>query len=197
MPTTLRGTMRVLAALLLVTVVTQIFYITIVSNAPDDTPLRPTTWLIELSVFVGISTAGLSLAINNPQRAPLWSLIVFSGLANVMQIAMGLSMFGPSLEVEKTVPAIFATVIAGAFFFYFLAKLLLGVVAVAFGWSSVRTSKGLPRIIGGLAALAGVAAAMLSVLAMLDRMAWIFPAGTAGTVVAALFAINLLTAREG
>jgi len=189
--------MRVLAGLLLVTVVTQIFYITVVSAAPDDTPLRPATWLVELAVFVGISATGLSLAINNPQRASLWSLIVFSGLANVMQIAMGLSMFNPSLEVEKTVPAIFATVIAGAFFFYFLAKLLLGVVAIAFGWMSVRTGNGLPRIIGGLSALAGAVTVVLSVLAMLDRKAWIFPAGAAGTAVAALFAIHLLTTKEG
>lgn len=193
---TTRGAMRTLAILLLVTVATQVFYITVVSAAGDETPLRPATWLVELLTFVGITVSGITLAIRDSQRAHLWSLVALSGLFNMLQIAMGLSMFGPAYEAHETVPNLFATILGGAFFFYFLAKLLLGLAALAIGGVAARSGAGLARIFGGLAALAGVAAVGIGFLAMLDRDGWMFPAGAAGTAVAALFALSLLTAKE-
>ncbi|QKG71429.1 hypothetical protein [Erythrobacter mangrovi] len=193
---TTRGAMRALAILLLVTVATQIFYITVVSAAGDETPLRPATWLVELFAFVGIAVSGITLAVRDSQRAHLWSLVALSGLFNMLQIAMGLSMFGPASEASETVPNLFATILGGAFFFYFLAKLLLGLAALAIGGTAVRGGAGLARIFGGLAALAGGATVVIGFLAMLDRDGWMFPAGAAGTAVAALFALTLLTAKD-
>jgi hypothetical protein len=87
---------------------------------------------------------------------------------------------------------LFATVLAGAFFLYFLAKLMLGFVALALAAVVVRRGGGLVRAAGGLAALAGAAAIILNLMAMTDSKSWTFAAGAAGTAATALLGLLLL-----
>ena len=100
-------------------------------------------------------------------------------------------MFGPASEGE---PQLIATVLAGAFFLYFLAKLLLAGTGIAFGLIALRDNTALTKALGGLTMIAGPAAAALNLLAMIDSKAWMFAAGASGTAATGLLAILLLAA---
>ncbi|MFA6219831.1 MAG: hypothetical protein WC692_08655 [Erythrobacter sp.] len=191
-----RGAIRALATLLLITVATQIFYITVVMAAGDETPLRPATWLLEELVFLGIVILGFDLAVRQADKAWLWLAVAISGLFNAVQVGMGLSMFAPAEKGSDSDPQLFATVLAGAFFFYFVAKLLLGAVAVVLGFGGFSTQAGLVRrALAGLMVLSGLAAVGIDLLAILDSKSWLFPAGAAGTVATAFLALGLLAAK--
>jgi hypothetical protein len=190
-----RRLIRGLAALLLLTVASQIFYIAVVSGSENEM-LRPLTWFTELFAFAISTVLALSLAARRPQQAPIWTTIALAGTLNTVQVAMGLSMFGPAMEAGEAVPQLFAAVLAGAFFFYFLAKFLLGGAAILLGANALKAGNGLAKALGGLAALAGIAALILSLLAMIDAESWAFAAGASGTAVTALLAALLLAGSE-
>lgn len=179
------------AAVLLVTVASQIFYITVVTGS-DNEALRPLTWFTELFAFAISAIFAHALAARRPGEAVVWSTIAFAGVLNVLQVGMGLSMFAPAMEAGESVPQLFGAILAGAFFLYFFAKLLLGAAAIALGLSALRAASGLFKLVGGVAALSGLAAIGLSLAAMVDAEAWRFAAGAAGTAVTALLAFALL-----
>lgn len=78
------STVRLVAGALLLTVASQVFYIAVVANAGDDTPLRPLTWFTELAAFSAVAIFGQALAARQPGSATMWSAIAFSGLLNVL-----------------------------------------------------------------------------------------------------------------
>jgi hypothetical protein len=160
-----RAPVRLLSIALLVTVANQLFYITVVRGAGPETVLRPAIWFAELFAFLSIALAAFTLAIRRPDQAVLWVTLAIAGILNVLQVAVGLSMFGPASEGE---PQLIATVLAGAFFLYFLAKLLLAGTGIAFGLIALRDSTALTKALGGLTMIAGPAAAALNLLAMID-----------------------------
>ena len=185
-----RGLIKGLAAVLLVTVASQIFYITVVSGSPNEM-LRPATWFTELFAFAASVIFALALAARRPVQAAAWSIIALAGILNVIQVGMGLSMFAPAMEAQEAVPQLFLAILAGAFFFYFFAKLLLGVATIMLGFQAVRAVGLVSRASGGFAIAAGLAAIVLSFLAMIDSEGWTFAAGAAGTAVTALLAFVL------
>lgn len=185
------GLSKGLAAVLLVTVASQIFYITVVSGSSNEM-LRPATWFTELFAFSASVIFAHALAVRRPVQADVWSMIALAGILNVIQVGMGLSMFAPAMEAQEAVPQLFSAILAGAFFFYFLAKLLVGVAAIVLGLKAVQTDSLVSKVAGGLAIAAGVASTGLSFLAMIDSESWTFAAGAAGTAVTALLAFVLL-----
>ena len=197
MPNTDRGLLLTLAFALLLTVASQIFYIAVVSDAGPETVLRPITWFTEIFAFTAVTLTGLALAVRQREQAILWSIIAFSGALNVLQVAIGLSMFAPAMEARDSVPALFDTVLAGAFFFYFMAKLLLGSAGLVLGIAAVRSVAGPGKALGGLAAIAGLAAVVLSFLGMVDAKSWTFAAGAAGTAITALLGLIILRLPDG
>lgn len=178
-------------AALLLTVASQIFYITIVSGSENEM-LRPLTWFTELFAFAAVSIFALSLAVRRPEQSVLWAAIGVSGILNLLQVGMGLSMFAPAMEASESEPQLFAAILAGAFFLYFLAKLIIGAAALGVGASLARNGSGWGKGLGVLAAIAGLGAIGLNLLAMVDAKAWTFPAGGAGTAATALLALTLL-----
>ena len=183
--------MRATGAALLATVATQIFYITIVSGSENEM-LRPLTWFTELFAFLLVTVASLALAAKRPDSAGIWAAIGVSGLLNLLQVGMGLSMFRPAMEASETVPQLFAAILAGAFFLYFLAKLVIGLVALALGLGLLRRDTGAAKAGGAVLGLSGLAAIALNLLALVDAKAWTFAAGGAGTAATALVAAALL-----
>ena len=196
MTTSDRGLMQLVAGALLLTVASQIFYVAVVSNAGSDTVLRPLTWFAELAAFSTITISAWALLARQPRLALVWSALGFAGLLNVLQVGIGLSMFGPALEAGDAEPQLFATVLAGAFFLYFLAKLVLGAVSVVLGLGALRRPGAAAKGLGSLALLTGAAAIAFNMLAMTDSKTWMFAAGAAGTGVSALIAILLLTSAN-
>lgn len=183
---------RWVAGALLLTVATQVFYVAVVANAGDDTLLRPLTWFTELAAFSAVAVFGHSLAARQPAAATLWSAIAFSGLLNTLQVSMGLSMFKPALDAGEGQGALFATVLGGALFLYYLAKAVLGVVAIALGVAAWPTGAAVWRVLAGLAVLGGIAALILNLMAMIESQAWMFAAGAAGTVATTLVGVLML-----
>ena len=192
MPKTDRELLRMLAFALLLTVATQLFYIGVVSEAGPETVLRPITWFTELFAFTCVTVSSLALAVRRPHQALLWAIIAFSGALNVLQVAIGLSMFAPAMAARDSVPALFDTVLAGAFFLYFLAKLLLGAAGLNLGLNSARSEAGSGKSLGWLAIIAGLASVALNLLGMVDAKAWTFAAGAAGTAITALLGLIIL-----
>ncbi|MXO95385.1 hypothetical protein GRI34_03000 [Erythrobacter aquimaris] len=182
-------------AALLLTVASQVFYITVVSGSENEM-LRPLTWFTELFAFSAVSIFALALAARRPDQSPLWAAIAVSGMLNLLQVGMGLSMFAPAMEASESEPQLFAAILAGAFFLYFLAKLILGAVAIALGSGIWRSGPVWAKGLGVLTALAGLGAIGLNLLAMVDAKAWTFPAGGVGTVATALVALSLLWAER-
>ena len=105
---------------------------------------------------------------------------------------MGLSMFGPALEAGEGEARLFATVVGGAFCLYCLAKVMLGLVALALGAAGWRLGNGAGRIFGVLGALSGIASIAFNAMAMVDSKSWMFAAGAAGTAATALVGVLLL-----
>ena len=87
---------------------------------------------------------------------------------------------------------LFAAILAGAFFLYFLAKLVIGLVALALGLGLLRRDTGAAKAGGAVLGLSGLAAIALNLLALVDAKAWTFAAGGAGTAATALVAAALL-----
>lgn len=195
MTSTDRNAASVVAWALLVTVATQIFYITVVSNAESGDLLRRATWSIEAAAFTLVALAGMALAARDRAASWAWAAIALSGILNLLQVGMGLSMFGPAGEARAQLPALMGTVLAGAFFLYFHAKVLLGLAAIGFGRLLLGTGGAAGKAVGGLAIGAGAIAAVLGALGIVVGMDWVYPAGTAGTVATALLALALLLTR--
>ena len=190
-----RSLVGAVGAALLLTVASQLFYITVVSGSENEM-LRPLTWFTELFAFAAVSIFALSISARRPEQSVLWVAIGVSGILNLLQVGMGLSMFAPAMEAGESEPQLFATVLAGAFFLYFLAKMILGAAALTAGAGLARNGTGWGKGLGVLAAIAGLGAIILNFLAMVDAKAWTFPAGGAGTAATALLALTLLWAER-
>ena len=195
---TVRGGTIAVSLALLLTVITQLFYVFVVSAAADggDT-LRRITWTLEIADYTLIAAAALALAAHDRTMPLVWSLIALSGIVNLIQVAMGLAMFGPAQEATEQVPQLFGSILAGAFFLYFHGKALLALAAVAVGLAVLARDGAVAKALGGLTLLAGVAAAGLNGVALAAGMDWTYPAGASGTLATALLAVSLmLVARQ-
>lgn len=184
-----RGLARVLALALLASVATQLFYHFVVAQAADGDLLRRVTWVGEMAIFSLCTVAALPLVARSaiPLAA---SAIVLASVLNAVQVGFGLAMFGPASEAGDA--QVFRAVLEGAFFFYFQAKALLGLAAIGVGLAALRgTPAG--KIVGVLAIVSGLAAAIANLLGMAQGMAeWTFAAGASGTAATAFLALALL-----
>lgn len=181
-----------LAAMLLSVVATQIFYIAVVSGSENADTLRMLVWTWEAIAFSLAAVSAFVLTARSPVAAGAFAAIALGSATNVIQVGMGLAEFGPARGSEDG--AVFGTVIAGAFFLYFHGKALFGLAAIILGAMSFRNMGGAAKIVGVLAALAGLASVAINIYAMANGMgaenANVQPAGAAGT--AATFFLGLL-----
>lgn len=193
---TIRSSMTAIAVAILLLVATQVFYMAVVYPAGPETVLRPITWMVEMAAFTVITIAALVLSARSPHAPLVWAAIAVSGLLNMIQVGIGLAMFPPAASVMEQVPALFDTVLKGAFFLYFTGKLLFGLAAIALGRLLLSGPSAMKRAIGGLAILAGLAATALNILALPTGLDWMMPAGASGTAASALLAVAILLLRD-
>ena len=163
MTTGFKGAAQIAAIALLITVVTQIFYITI-SNG-GGTPPRDIIWSVETIVFVVLALSGLVML---PARPLIGAGLATGGILNTIQAGMGLVMFGPLMEGGEALAPVFSAVLAMAFLLYFTAKIAFGVAAVAAAVALWQASGG-GKIIGPLAGLTGLAAIAINTAACRER----------------------------
>lgn len=186
--------LRAVPILLLLLVVTQILYVVLSSNGFEIN--RPVIWSTEAVVFLGITVLALVALAQNGRLAPAWAAIVVSGLLNVVQVGMGLAMFGPLSDAGEAMAPAYQATVAGAFFLYFAGKLLFGFAAIIVGAHLLR-GRGVARVIGGLTALSGLAAMAVNLGGMATGMALVFPAGATGTAATFLLAVALAMMLRG
>ena len=191
---TLKRNVQIVTYLLLALVVTQIVF-TILFNAGLSGP-GAYIWGAEAVLFP-ILAAFAGAALVQARRYHLgWSAIAFSAVLNVVQVSIGLKMFGPfggvAQGLEAAAPLIGA-VVAFSFMVYNAAKILLGLAAVVFGMAKMNAGY---KTLGGLTALAGgVAIVANSILIIFGREGFLPSpvAGASGVVATVLLAICLIS----
>ncbi|WP_323750411.1 hypothetical protein [Marinobacter sp.] len=149
-------TVRITSYLLLALAATQALY-TILATAEISVP-RQLLWGMEGFLFT-ILTAFAGAAMVQAKHYQLgWSAIAFSAVLNVVQVSVGVTMFGPLREAASQLDALgplAGAVVALSFMIYYAAKLLLGLAALVFGMAKMS---GGAKALGGLTALVGVVA---------------------------------------
>ncbi len=191
MTTTTSHYRRIVAILLIVTVASQIAYLALLKDVGivEGWPLRSTIWTIETVVFSLLAVAALAALAGGERHRLVWATIAVSGLFNALQAGIGLSMFLPPSQAGDGGKLLFDTVLAGAFLFFFLAKVLIGLASAILGFALFQQASAAGKIIGVLALLGGGAAVALNIVAMPQGLALVFPAGAAGTVATLTLAI--------
>jgi hypothetical protein len=190
---TRQRTATVIAILLLAAAVTQSIYTALYLTMPELS--RAPLWGIEGLLFVMLAAfAGSALA--QAKRLHLgWSAIAAAAVLNVVQVGVGLTMFGPFSEAAEADPSLaplIGAVVAFSFMIYNAAKVLLALAAIVFGLA--RMSAG-GKALGGATALVGVialASNALSLAAGRDVLGELPLAGGSGVLATLLLALCLL-----
>ena len=193
---TLKRNTQVVVSLLFALVVTQAVF-TALFNAGIAGP-RPFLWGLE-GVLFAILAAFAGAALIQAKKYHLgWSAIAFSAILNVVQVSIGLKLFGAfggvAQQVEGAAPLIGA-VVAFSFMVYNAAKILLGLAALVFGMAKMAAGS---KLLGGLTVSVGVIAmAANAILTIFGRDSFLPPpvagvSGVAATVLLALCLVNLV-----
>lgn len=194
---TLQRTAQITGVLLLFAAGTQAVYTALyVSEA--DVP-RQLLWGTEAILFVLLAAFAGSGLVRVEQQHLAWAALTAAAVLNVVQVGVGLTMFGPFFEaagdVEALTPAARA-VVAFSFMVYNAAKVLLALALLSLGLA--RLSAG-STILGGLSALVGLVA-MASNMASMAAGRNVFGelplAGASGVVATVLLGICLITLQD-
>ncbi|MEM8696694.1 MAG: hypothetical protein AAGE05_11795 [Pseudomonadota bacterium] len=199
---TTRRAGALIAAALILSIVTQIFYMMTLGGPQASDPAVgvtnadivyyfterwaevATVWTIELAAFAIIAVGALVVAVRSTTAQTAWAALAFSGLFNVIQVGIGLSMFKPAAMAGEALAPMFSTIVAGAFLFFFLAKVLIGLAGIGLGLALVSGANGIAKAVGVISILVGLAAAAMNIFAIPQGMAMVFEAGAAGTAAA-------------
>ncbi|MEM7762542.1 MAG: thiamine biosynthesis protein ThiC [Pseudomonadota bacterium] len=197
---TIKQTVRVIAALLIALALTQAVYTGLyIANA--DVP-RQLLWGLEGVLFVFLAAFAGAALVESKRLAVAWSAIVCSAVLNVVQVGVGLTMFGPFREVAQGVDGLApaaSAVVAFSFFVYNAAKILLGFAAVLFGRYKAHTSVGAGKLLGTLTLLVGALAILSNMAVMALGRGSLIPspvAGGSGVVATLLLALCLSSALD-
>ncbi len=181
---------KLICALLFLTVVTQVVYTGLYVVA-KDVP-RAWLWGLEGLVFVAlIAIAGAAL-VETKKFTLGFAAIFASAILNFIQVGIGLTQFGPFRETAQSIEAIApaaGSVVALSFFIYNGAKVLLGLSALVFGLAISHAGS---KFIGKLTCFFGAVAIITNaVVIMFGRIDGV-PSGAAGVIATLLLAICLL-----
>lgn len=191
-----KRTIQIVAVLLIAAAVTQAVY-TALYAAEADVP-RKFLWGLEGLIFVLMAAfAGSALA--QTKRFHLaWSAITAASVLNVVQVGVGLTMFGPFREVANAVPEAApaaGAIVAFSFMVYNAAKVLLALAALVLGGVTYgQGSKALGGATAGIGAIA-FATNTLSMAMGRDFSGELPLAGGSGVLATVLLAICLFTLR--
>lgn len=161
-------------------------------------PTIATVWTVELSAFLLMAVAALVALNRGAALRPTWAALAVAGVFNALQVGIGLSMFRPAVTAGDALESLFTTVLGGAFFFYFVAKALIGLASIGAGLVLLRARDGLSKAVGVSALLSGLAATVVNIAAVAIGRSLTFPAGATGTVAAltAGLALALIVTRR-
>ncbi|GAA4643013.1 hypothetical protein GCM10023115_09730 [Pontixanthobacter gangjinensis] len=148
-------------------------------------------WTMEAIAFLAIAMGSIVALVRTGANAVVWTALGLSGVFNTVQIGIGLAMFEPAARAGGDDTGLFFTFVMGAFFFYFVAKALIGLAGVVFGMKLIGSASGGAKALGVVTALTGLGAVAINVAAMALGGPVLFAAGAAGTVATLFLAIAI------
>lgn len=188
---------QVTGILLLIAAVTQAIYTALyVSEA--DVP-RQLLWGTEGILFALMAAFAGAALVQSKRHQLAWAAITAAAVLNVVQVGVGLTMFGPFFEaagnVEGLTPAA-RSVVAFSFMVYNAAKVLLALALLVIGL----------EISGAGSALLGRASAFIGLVALVSNSASMAAgrdvfgelplAGGSGVIATILLGVCILTLRD-
>ncbi len=193
-----RRTIQITAYLLLALVFTQaLFTLLYIAEIHVSQQLF---WGLEGLLFTMLAAFAGAAMVQAKDFHVGWSAIAFSAVLNVVQVSIGLTMFGPFREASSQLDAlgpIAGAVVSLSFMIYYAAKLLLGFAGLIFG---VAKMAGGSKALGGLTALVGVVAMLANAMLIAFGRDAFLPspvAGGSGVLATLLLALCLMSlARE-
>ena len=186
-------TIKVVSVLLLLAAISQPIYTVLYLAAPEFD--RTFLWKLEAPIFVLLAIFSGSALVMAKRYTVGFSAIAFSAILNVVQVGVGLTLFGPFRDMATTNPEISGlavSVVAFSFFVYNAAKVLLGVAAMVFGMANIKKGG---KLIGRLTVLVGAVAVITNTIVMMFGLEGILPppvAGGSGVLATVFLAICLL-----
>ncbi len=190
-------TAQITGILLLIAAVTQAIY-TALYIAEANVP-RQLLWGSEGLLFVLMAAFAGSALAQTKRHHLAWSAITAASVLNVVQVGVGLTMFGPFREaagaVEGMAPAAGA-VVAFSFMVYNAAKVLLALALIVFGLA--RRNSG-ASLLGNVSILVGLIALVSNIASMAagrDVFGQLPLAGGSGVLATVLLAVCLLTLSD-
>lgn len=150
-------------------------------------PEIKTVWMIEAIAFLTIALSAFVMLARGVAIPLALAALGLSGVFNTIQIGMGLAMFEPAQRFAGDDIGLFYTFVGGAFFYYFVAKTLVGLAGFVVGLKVAAQPGGASKAIGWLAVITGLAALVAGITAMALGFPALLAAGAIGTL-ATLFA---------
>jgi len=191
---TVKRTAQITGVLLLAAAISQAIY-TALYLSEADVP-RQLLWGTEGILFVIMAAFAGSALAQSDRHHLAWAAITAAALLNVVQVGVGLTMFGPFFEasgaVDGMAPAARA-VVAFSFMLYNAAKVLLALALLVFGLARLDAGSQLLGGASALVALIALAGNAASMAAGRDVFGDLPLAGGSGVIATALLAVCLLT----
>lgn len=195
-------TVTVVAILLIIAALSQSIYTALYiasQSNPDIVIPRQLLWGSEGVLFAILAAFAGSAMVKSKGLTLAFSAIAFSAALNVVQVAVGVTLFGPFGEAAGEAPALApaaGAIVDYSFFVYNAAKLMLGLAALVAGMSAMARGG---KLLGGLTALVGGAAILANggkLMAGGDLIAGVPLAGGTGVLATLLLALCLLGAAK-
>ena len=191
-------TVKVIAALLLLSAITQPIYTALFLGAPDVAG-RNAIWGLEGLVFVFLTAFAGSALVMAKRYTLGFSALAFSAVLNVIQVGVGYTLFEPfsqAAEANAELRSISFSIVIFGFFVYNAAKIMLGMAAVVFGIANTNQGR---KALGGITTIVGAVAIVANALVLMLGITGAFPspiAGGSGVVATVLLAICLLSLNK-
>ncbi len=192
MTLSINSAVKLAAITMLAVVATQLIYVG--ADPIGYTFNSKIIWTIEAIAFSGMALGALLVSARSGALQLAAAAIAVGAILNVVQVGMGLAMFGPLREAGEALAPAFSAVLAGAFWFFFAGKALFGLAGILIGLGLWGQS-GLTKAIAGLAILTGLAALLVNGAALGVGMDLVFPAGATGTAATLFAALALLRTK--
>lgn len=160
MTTTFKSNATIVGALLLIAAITQGVYTGM--YIAGMTPPRQLLWGGEGVLFTLLAAFAGAAMVQARQVHLGWAAIAASAVLNVVQVGVGLTLFGPFREVAEASPEmapLASGIVAYSFMVYNAAKVLLALALIAFGLTRGKA-------LGGISALVGVIALVSNALSL-------------------------------
>ena len=182
-----------MAMLLLAAAITQSVYTALYIF--EMSPPRQLLWGLESALFVLLAAVAGSALTRAEQLTLGFSAVACSALLNIVQVGVGLTLFGPfgdaASQMNELAPTAGA-VVAFSFMIYNAAKVLLGLASLVFGMAIVKSGA---VAIGYVTAVLGVVAVITNTASMAlgrDVFGQLPLAGASGVLTTIFLAICLL-----